>query len=134
MFEMFPVKRVKGGVDVCVHRDVPVKMSVFVCLCLHVCVFVRQVPMVGKGVVEALKASLAAVQGGGTPALPVQDAACKTLESLAYAASNRVRMRGWDRPGFEECAVRCRGCGHAEGFALTRLRGMCGDGLRVWTC
>ena len=70
-------------------------------------VFVRQVPMVGKKVMEAVMATLAAVQGGGAPALPVQEAACKTLSNLANVSDNRVRMRGWDRPGFEECAVRC---------------------------
>ena len=63
--------------------------------------------MVNKGVVEALMATLAAVQVGGAPALPVQQAACRTLWSLAEAADNQVRMRGWDRPGFVECAVRC---------------------------
>ena len=63
--------------------------------------------MLGKGVVEAMMATLAAVQGGGAPALPVQEAACKTLWGLSVAADNLVRQRGWDRPGFEECAVRC---------------------------
>ena len=62
-------------------------------------------PMVGKGVVKAVMATLAAVQGGGAPALPVQEAACRTLGNLADADDNKVRMRGWDRPGFEECAV-----------------------------
>ena len=80
-----------------------------VCMCVHLgtCEICRQVPMVGKGVVEALMATLAAVQGGGAPALPVQEAVCWTLSNLSIAADNRVRMRGWDRPGFEECAVRC---------------------------
>ncbi len=63
--------------------------------------------MVGKGVVEAVMATLAALQGGGVPALPVQKAACGTLQNLAVASDNQVRMRGWDRPGCEECAVRC---------------------------
>ena len=78
-------------------------------MCVHVCTcaFGRQVPMVGKGVVEAVMATLAAVQGGGAPALPVQQAACMTLLGLAVAADTKVRQRGWDRPGFEECAVRC---------------------------
>ena len=78
-------------------------------MCVHVCTcaFGRQVPMVGKGVVEAVLATLAAVQGEGAPALPVQQAACTTLSNLAFAADNQVRMRGWDRPGCEECAVRC---------------------------
>ncbi len=76
-------------------------------MCVRVCTFAfgRQVPMVGKGVVEAVIATLAAVQGGGAPALPVQEAACKTLWNLSAAADNQVQMRGWDRPGFEECAV-----------------------------
>ena len=78
-------------------------MRVHVCTCA----FGRQVPMLGKGVVETLMATLAAVHEGGAPALPVQEAACMTLESLSCAADNLVRMRGWDRPGFEECAVRC---------------------------
>ena len=80
-----------------------------VCMCVHVCTcaFCRQVPMVGKGVVEAMMATLAAVQGGGAQALPVQKLACITLRNLSVAADNKVRMRGWDRPGFEECAVRC---------------------------
>ena len=63
--------------------------------------------MLGKGVVETLMATLAALQGGGAPALPVQKAACKTLWNLSVAADNKVRMRGWDRLGFEKCAVRC---------------------------
>ena len=77
------------------------------CVYVSTCAFGHQVPMVGKGVVEALMATLAAVQGGGAPALPVQEAAFGTLRNLAFPADNRVRMRGWDRPGFEECAVRC---------------------------
>ena len=78
-------------------------------MCVHVCTcaFGRQVPMVGKGLVEAVMATLAAVQGTGAPALPVQEAACRTLWNLTGAADNKVRMRGWDRPGFVECAVRC---------------------------
>ncbi len=104
---LFPLKCVSGCVDVCVHGDVPVWM--FVCMCVYVstCAFGRQVPMVGKGVAGAVLATLAAVQGGGAPALPVQEAACGTLRNLANAGDNLVRMRGWDRPGFEECAVRC---------------------------
>ena len=105
--DVFHLKCVSGCVDVCVYGEVPVWMCV--CMCVHVCTcaFRRQVPMVGKGVVEALMVTLAAVQGGGAPALPVQQAACETLCNLAAADENRVRMRGWDRPGFEECAVRC---------------------------
>ena len=78
-------------------------------MCVHVCTcaFGRQVPMVGKGLAEAMMATLAAVQGGGAPALPVQQAAFNTLQNLSIAANNQVRMRGWDRPGCEECAVRC---------------------------
>ena len=79
---------------------------VYACVHVSTCAFGRQVPMVGKGVAEAVLATLAAVQGGGAPALPVQEAACRTLQSLSVAADNQVRMRGWDRPGFEECAVR----------------------------
>jgi hypothetical protein len=55
------------------------------------CVFGLQVPMVGKGVVEVLVATLSAVQGGGAPALPVQLAACWTLKRLWNAADNQVR-------------------------------------------
>jgi hypothetical protein len=55
------------------------------------CAFGLQVPMVGKGVVDALMATLAAVQGGGAPALEVQEAACKTLSNLSNAADNQVR-------------------------------------------
>ena len=77
------------------------------CVRVSTCAFGRQVPMVGKEVVEAVMATLAAVQGGGAPALPVQEHACKTLCNLSVAADSRVRMRGWDRPGCEECAVRC---------------------------
>ena len=75
-------------------------------MCIHVCPcsFGRQVPMVGKGLVEALIATLAAVQGKGAPALRVQEAACKTLSSLAFASDNEVRMRGWNRPDVDECA------------------------------
>ena len=76
------------------------------CVYASTCAFGRQVPMVGKGVVEALMATLAAVQGGGAHALPVQQAAFNTLQNLSVAADNKVRMRGWDRPGFVECAVR----------------------------
>ncbi len=84
---------------------------VCVCVCVHVdtCAFVlfgRQVPMVGKGVVEALMATLAAVQGGGAPALPVQQAACMTLQYLTAAAANRVRMCVWDRPGIRVVVAR----------------------------
>ena len=57
--------------------------------------------MVGKGMVEALVASLAAVQGAGASALPVQEAACTTLWMLAKASDNQVRLRGWGRPGCE---------------------------------
>ena len=66
-----------------------------------------QESIAARGGVEELVALLAAVQRGGAPALPVQQAACLTLEKLAVAAANQVRMRGWDRPDFEECAVRC---------------------------
>ena len=105
--DLFLLKCVSGCVDVCMYGVLPVWMCV--CVCVHVCTcaFGRQVLMVGKGVVEALMATLAAVQGGSAPALPVLQAACKSLWNLAIAADNRVRMRGWDRPGFEECSVRC---------------------------
>ena len=78
-------------------------------MCVHVCTcaFGRQVPMVGMGVVESVIATLVAVQGMGAPALEVQEAACTTLQNLCAADENQVRMRGWDRSGFEECAVRC---------------------------
>ena len=66
-----------------------------------------QVPMVRQGVVESLMAVLARVTGSTSEALAVQEAACTTLQNLAAAADNKVRMRGWDRSGFEECAVRC---------------------------
>jgi hypothetical protein len=56
------------------------------------CVFGLQVPMVGKGVVDALVATLAAVQGEGAQALPVQEAACWTLHNLSAAAGNWVRL------------------------------------------
>ncbi len=68
---------------------------------------VLQASMVGKGVVEAVMATLAAVQSGGAPALGVKQAACRTLCNLAIAADNKVQMRGWDRPGCEEYVVRC---------------------------
>jgi hypothetical protein len=66
-------------------------------MCVHLgtCAFGRQVPMVGKGVVEAVMATLAAVQGGGAPALSVQEAACVTLQNLSCSGDNQVRMRGW---------------------------------------
>ncbi len=53
--------------------------------------------MVGKGVVEALVATLAAVQGEGAPALDVQDAACRSLRVLVKTRANRVHLRasGW---------------------------------------
>ena len=63
----------------------------YVCEHVGACVIGRQVPMVGKGVVEALVAMLAAVQDGGAQALPVQQAACGTLRSLSIADDNQVR-------------------------------------------
>ena len=50
-----------------------------------------QVPMAGKGVVEALLAVLVCVSGASSDALAVQDAACKTLQALSIAADNQVR-------------------------------------------
>ena len=105
--DLFPLKCVSGCVDVCVRGEVPVWMCVCMCVYVSTCAFGRQVPMVGKGVVEAVLATLAAVQEGGARALSVQEAACKTLRNLSIAANNGVRMRGWHRPGCEECAVRC---------------------------
>ncbi len=60
------------------------------------CVWGLQVPMVGKGAVEALVATLAlaAVQGGGARSLPVQKAACSTLWSLSDADGVEVRLYG----------------------------------------
>ena len=69
--------------------------------------------MVGKGVVDALMATLAAVQGEGAPALPVQEAACRTLWNLADAADNRVRWCDWSRLGFQG--------GYVERFFFQRL-------------
>jgi hypothetical protein len=65
--------------------------------------------MLGKGVVEALIATLAALKDEGGSALPVQGAACRTLWRLSYAAEIKVRMCDWDRPCWEECALRCWG-------------------------
>ena len=89
--DLFPLKCVSGCVDVCVHGDVLVWICV--CICVHVCTcaFGRQVPMVGKGVVEAVMATLAAVRSGGAPALPVHEAACKTLKNLSVADGVEVR-------------------------------------------
>ena len=50
-----------------------------------------QVPMAGKGVVEALLAVLARVTGASSDALAVQRAACSALQNLAMAADNKVR-------------------------------------------
>ncbi len=47
--------------------------------------------MVDKGVADAMMATLAAVQGGGAQALPVQEVACATLRNLCAAAYNKVR-------------------------------------------
>ncbi len=66
----------------------------YMCACGLVCVFGRQVPMVGKGVVEAILATLSAVQGADAQALSVHVAACETLASLSAAADNKVRLRG----------------------------------------
>jgi hypothetical protein len=52
----------------------------------------RQVPMVGKGVVEAMLATLAAVQGGGNTELEVQNAASSVLRNVAAAPDNQVRF------------------------------------------
>jgi hypothetical protein len=65
--------------------------------------------MVGKGVVDAVMATLAAVQGEGDQALPVQQSACTTLQGLSRAADNRVRLRGWGPPCCEGCVVRVVG-------------------------
>ena len=72
---------------VCVHGGACLDAGLYVCMC----VFGLQVPMVGKGVVDVMLATLAAVQGGGAQALPVQHAACNTLRNLARAADNKVR-------------------------------------------
>ena len=53
-----------------------------------------QVPMAGKGVVEALLAVLARVTGASSDALAVQDAACSALQSLTWDADNQVRVGG----------------------------------------
>ena len=50
-----------------------------------------QVPMAHQGVVESLMAVLARVTGSTSEALAVQQAACGALQSLAYAADNKVR-------------------------------------------
>lgn len=67
--------------------------SVVVCRRLMSCIFHLQVPMLGKGVVEASLITMAAVQSGGTEALEVQIAACSTLCNLS-ADANRVRLGG----------------------------------------
>ena len=69
-----------------------VAMCMFGFRCVQVSESGQQVPMVGKGVVEVLMAMLTAVQIGDTPALPLQEAACTTLASLADAADIRVRF------------------------------------------
>ena len=69
----------------------------FVSVCWHDCVLEGscvcglQVPMMGNGVVEALVATLTAVQGGGARALEVQRIACDALQKFAVSADNRVR-------------------------------------------
>ncbi len=65
-------------------------MLLCMCACGRECAFGMQVPMVGKGVVEALVATLAAVQGGGAQALDVQESACNALANLSSAADNLV--------------------------------------------
>ena len=66
--------------------------------------------MVGKGVVESVLRVLDAVRGGGAEALPVQQAACETLNNLSDLVDNRVRWlfacrsapmgcRRWFAPG-----------------------------------
>ncbi len=62
------------------------------CLRMHVgaCEFGLQVPMVDKGVVEVLVATLVAVQDAGAPALDVQQAVCNTLWNLTDADENLV--------------------------------------------
>ncbi len=52
--------------------------------------FCLQVQMMSGGVVDALLATLVAVQGAGAHALPVQEAACWTLQNLARAVDNQV--------------------------------------------
>ncbi len=56
--------------------------------------------MLGKGVVGAMLAILASVQGLGAQALSVQDAACGTLQSLAMVDDHQVRVRVRGRFGF----------------------------------
>jgi hypothetical protein len=81
-------------------------MNVFVCMFVfgHVYVLGLQVPMVGKGVVEAVMATLAAVQGVGAPAIEVQEFACTILFNLSLAADNQVQLRVWGCGG---CIVFC---------------------------
>jgi hypothetical protein len=72
--------------------------DIYVCIftCVHVsvdgCVLSLQVPMVGQGVVEALLATLAAVQDGGAKMLDIQEAVCTTLQNLAGVTDNQVRL------------------------------------------
>jgi hypothetical protein len=76
-----------------VPGDVNVWMLVCMCACGRADAFGGQVPMVGKGVVESLMATLAAVQGEGEEALKVQEAACETFWNLSASAENDVRLR-----------------------------------------
>jgi hypothetical protein len=65
-------------------------VDMYACMWALVCVVGLQVPMMGKGVVEVLVATLAAVQGEGAPALQVRLLACASLRSMARAADNKV--------------------------------------------
>ncbi len=70
----------------------------------HGFVFRLQVPMLGKGVVEAMVKVLAATQGGGVMALQIKRAACLTLKNVAIGADNQVLLRDvatGDAPGDE---------------------------------
>ena len=74
------------------HHDIYVRIFTCVHVSVYGCVLSLQVPMVGKGVVEALVATLAAVQNGSAPALDVQEAVCTTLQNLAGVNDNQVRL------------------------------------------
>ena len=73
--------------------------------------------MVGKGVVESMMRVLGAVQGGGAEALAVQEAACSTLQILACAADNKVRVLVAGR-----CAHAGCGCGLGARCDASALR------------
>ena len=84
-----------------------------------------QVPMVGKGVVESMMRVLVAVEGGGAEALAVQKAACDTLNNLAFASDNAVRVLVAGRCARAGCGCVLGARGDASALRMFGWRALC---------